>query len=452
MLTHHRRAVRRALILVTTLGLVSTFVISPAATAKAKKKTTKKAAATTVKKNTAAKPAGSITGGGGSKNSGTIKLGTYASGINAATGAAIPEETKKISQVWETMTNAAGGINGYKVEVLYRDARGDNARTLAAVKDLDSKGVVAIAGQGEAARLPAIVDYVNQKKIPVIGGQPYNLVNCSDPMLFPVPTCQAASTYGAATAAAAVGTKNFRDLFCIEVAACAAAVPIRTRAVQREGMKFSSESASAVAADYTAPCLSAKNAGIDFIQSTGLNFANLIRDCQRQNYHPTYAQGGAAAQSTIDAAKGENVAGNLTEAGAFYTGPEMARFRQAVAQTDLKYSEATLSQTAVQSWLGLEMAGAIIKKLSGPNPSRADFLAATYTIKGETLNGQVPPMDFTVQRPGTGLHANSDCWTQHVLKDGVFFHADRNGQVVSRLTWICGTGLKYVIGSDPTPA
>ena len=37
----------------------------------------------------------------------------------------------------------------------------------------------------------------------------------------------------------------------------------------------------------------------------------MVRDCARQNYHPTYAVGGAANQGVIDGANGENVAGGM---------------------------------------------------------------------------------------------------------------------------------------------
>ena len=38
-----------------------------------------------------------------------------------------------------------------------------------------------------------------------------------------------------------------------------------------------------------------------------MNPANFVRDCQRQNYHPTYAIGGVANQASIDNAQGENL-------------------------------------------------------------------------------------------------------------------------------------------------
>lgn len=381
---------------------------------------------------------------------GTIKLGTMATSLNSATGLAVVEETKKIGEAWQAMVNDGGGINGYKVQLLYRDERGDNARALAAIKELDAAGVVALVGQGEAARMPAIASYLNQKKIPVIGGQPYTNEYCSDPMFFPVPSCQADGVYGQVATARDVGAKHFRNVYCLEVAACATSVPQTKYAADREGIKFSAEGASAVAADYTATCLSAKNAGVDFFSSNGLNFANVVRDCARQGYHPTFAQGGGGTQANADAAKGESDAASMNQWGPFYDGPEVQQFRKAAAQANLKFADSTLSQTAVQSWLGFEMARAIIARLTQPNPTRADFLEATYTIKGETLGGQAPPIDFTVQRPGTGLHADSGCWSEYILKDGSFFQMNSHGQIVDRLTWICGTGYKYRIGQDPS--
>ncbi|MBW8827662.1 MAG: ABC transporter substrate-binding protein, partial [Acidobacteria bacterium] len=337
-------------------------------------------------------------------------------------------------------TNAAGGINGYKVAVEYRDSRGDSARGLAALRELEKDGVLVIVGQNIAnSALPAGDDMFSAKKLPVVGGQPYTPEFDTHPMYFPVSAGYYSGVYGQVALARDMGSKYFRNLFCTEVAACGQSVPVTNAAAQREGMKGDSQGASAVASDYTANCLDAKQKGVDFLQSNGTNFANLIRDCARQNYHPNYSSGGFANQSVIDAGKGENVGGQLYDFGIFYDGPEVARFRKALATTDLTVGGSNpAGQESVYDWVSWEMAGAAIKKLTQANPTRADFLNALYTIKGETLGGQVAPADYTTQKNGT--HAYNDCWTEATVKDGKWYHIDKNGQIVNKLTFICGTG------------
>jgi len=374
-------------------------------------------------------------------NKGIIKIGVLTSEVNSR-GQALAPEGKQMGQTWVDETNAAGGINGYKFELVYKNVNGDSSRALQALKDMDKAGVVAFT-EGDASVMPAIRDYMSQANLPVIGGQPYTNEFDWHPMFFQTEPGQAEGVYGQVAAARDVGAKHFRNVYCLEVAACATSVPETKYAADREGLKFSSQGASAVAPDYTATCLSAKNDGVDFFQSNGLNFANVVRDCSRQNYHPTYAEGGVANQSVIDAAKGENVAGNLYEFGIFYNGPEVQRFKQALAHTDQKVEDGTATQNSVQVWLGMEMIGAITKRLTTTGvPTRQQFINTIYTIKSEDLDGQIAPIDYTVQKPGTGRHASSDCWTEYIVKDAKLFHMNTHGQVVNRLTFICGTGWK----------
>lgn len=431
------------------VGLVlSLSAAAPAAAAA--KKTTKKAAKKVVKKTTkkAVKTTKKATSNaGGAANKGTIKLGTLWSSISSTTGAKTLEEAKKVAQVWVDTANAAGGVNGYKIELVARDNKNDIARGAANVKELESAGVLAIIGADAAAQISASDKLLQDKGLPYLGGVPYTPEFDDHPMFFPVSAGFTAGVYGQVAAARDAGAKHFRSLSCSEVAACSSSGPARAAAGQREGVKVTEQLASAVAPDYTANCISAKNDGVDFFQANGTNLANLVRDCTRQNYHPIFAQGGAANQAVIDAAKGEQIVGNLFEFGVFYDGPEVARFRQALGKTDLSLSGTTnpATQTSVQSWIAWEMAGAAINKLTQANPTRQDLVNALYSIKGETLGGQVPPLDYSVQRPGTGLHAGADCWTEQIVKDGKYFHMDTKGQVASRLTFICGTGKTYKI-------
>ncbi|MBW8825677.1 MAG: ABC transporter substrate-binding protein [Acidobacteria bacterium] len=446
-----RGASRRGLAIAVVLGLVFTLSSTEMAVAKTTKKCAKgyvktkgkcrkKAAAATTTKKAATTSTTATASPSSNTNKGVIKLGVISSEISSA-NVPIPAEGKQIAQAWVDATNAAGGINGYKFELIYKNANRDSARALQAIKDLDKAGVVAFT-EGDAGFMPSIRDYMTKANIPVIGGTPYTNEFDWHPMFFQVQPGQAEGVYGQVAAARDVGARHFRNVYCIEVAACATSVAETKYAADREGLKFSSEGGSAVAPDNTATCLSAKNAGVDFFQSNGLNFANVIRDCARQNYHPTYAQGGQASQATIDAAKGESVAGNLYEFGIFYNGPEVQRFKQALAHTDQKFEDGTAGQQSVQVWLGMEMMGAITKRLTTPGvPTRQQFIDTIYSIKSENLGGQIAPINYSVQKPGTGKHATSDCWTEHILKDGKMYHMDTHGQIVTKLTFICGTGF-----------
>jgi branched-chain amino acid transport system substrate-binding protein len=440
----HSRVGRRAVVLLASSSLALSFGATSAVQAKAIKKVSKTTARrkTTARPKTTAKKAPTPTTkpGVGSgvaakpANKGTIRIGTWGISFNPTTAVRTLEETRKIGEVWESAVNASGGINGYRVNVIYKDTAGDSARALAAIKDLDAQGVVALAGNGDSQRIPAILDYINQKKLPVIGGASFVPNYDTHPMLFPVSTNYYNSSYGTVPPAHDVGARHFRNMWCVENPGCPSSVPPGRDAARDLGMTYSDQSASALASDYTTNCISAKNANVDFLQLNGMGVAGFVRDCSRQNYHPIYGVGAAANQATIDALQGEQFAGEIQEIPAFYKGAEVKRFRDAIAKTDLVDGQYT--QDAMRAWLGFEMVGAVLKRMDAVNPTRADFLAALYTVKGETLDGQNQPVDYTTQKDGK--HAINRCWLEITLKDGKLTLMSTKGEAISKLTWICG--------------
>jgi len=306
----------------TTLGASGTTLPGGAPTTTARPRVTTTTAKGSKGTTTTVKRSGggtTSTTAGGAANKAVIKVGVIDSEVNGRGQPQAPEG-KQIGKAWVDMANAAGGINGYKFELVYKNVNGDSSRALAAVKDMASSGVIAFT-QSDASVMPAVRDEMAKDKLPVVGGEPYTNEFDWHPMFFQVQPGQAEGVYGQVAAARDVGAKHFRNVYCLEVAACATSVAETKYAADREGLKFSSEGASALAPDYTATCLNAKTAGADFFQSNGLNFANVVRDCARQNYHPTYAVGGAANQAVIDASKGENVAGNLYSSASSTTVP-----------------------------------------------------------------------------------------------------------------------------------
>jgi branched-chain amino acid transport system substrate-binding protein len=414
-----------------------------AVSAKAKKTTKKKVAAKTTAKTTLkATPAPGQQGNAPAANKGTVKIGMFGVSVSTTTGVRTLEETRKVGTAWETQVNKAGGINGYKVNVIYKDTNGDSARALAAVKDMDKQGVVTMAGHGDSTGLLAMLDYMKQKSLPLVGGSALDVSWETHPMLFNVGASYYAAIYGSPYGVKALGAKNYRRVYCTESPACVNSVPLGNRAAVALGMKGSAEGASAVAVDYTSNCLNAKNADIDALHIAGVNAVNLVRDCARQNYHPIYAQTVTTNfQATIDALKGERFAGPIQEFPAWYNGPEVADFKAAMRTTDLK--EGDYGQASVQAWLGLETVKAALMKLTAPNPSRAQFVQALCSLKDETLGGQTNAMDYTGQCNG-GRHSNNDCWFNDFVDDGQFKLLNAKGGVAKTIAEAvhCGTDTK----------
>jgi ABC-type branched-subunit amino acid transport system substrate-binding protein len=369
----------------------------------------------------------------GATERGTIKIGIIEqpTGNNGQPQIA---EAEKIAREWEREVNADGGINGYKVELVHKQGN-DTAQVLQAVTELDSAGVHAIVSRPNTY-ITGSLGKINSAQIPIVGGTPYTPEFDTNKFFFQVSASYYAGVAGQVWAAEAFGLKHFSNVYCTEVPACAQSVPVTEAASKVLGLQHSAVGASARAVDYTALCLSQKQKGVDFFQSNGLNTVNLIRDCKRQDYHPTYGVGGAASRSTVEALGGEKYAGNLYEFGAFYEGPEVERFRRAVDRTDLE--DGAWGQTVIQVWLGLEMIGAAMDRLDVDDPTRAQFLDALYSIEDEDLDGQIAPVDYTTQK--TGKHFLQDCFTLHTTENGELTHMDEEGEPVDELTFVCGSG------------
>jgi branched-chain amino acid transport system substrate-binding protein len=372
--------------------------------------------------------------GGSQEERGTIKIGIIEQSRSSTSGQPQIAEGEKIAREWAREINADGGINGYKVELVLKDAV-DTAAMLQAVTELDSAGVHAIVNRSNGT-LTGSLGKINEAQLPLVGGIPYYPDYDTNKYIFQVSASYYAGVAGQVFSAKAVGAKYFQNTYCTEVPACAQSVPVTAEAAKFLGMKHGGVGASARAVDYTAVCLAAKQAGVDFFQSNGMNQVNLIRDCIRQDYHPTYGIGGAASKATVEQLQGEKYAGNLYEFGAFYEGPEVERFRAAVERTDLE--DGAWGQTVIHVWLGLEMIGAAMERLDVDNPTRAQFLDALYSIEDEDLDGQIAPVDYTTQK--TGKHFLQDCWTLHTTENGELVHMDEDGEPVDELTFICGSG------------
>lgn len=435
---------RRGTALALAIGLVFTATGTQTAFAKKTKrkttkvrKTTKKPVATTKKATpaTTAKPQAAA-------SKGTVKVGVIGTSISATTGVKTAEETRKIAQAWEKRINTAGGINGYKVDVTYKDNSADPAKTVSVAKELDKAGVHVIAGQTIFAQMATVMGYFEEKKIPVIGGTPWFKESQTSPMFFPVNSNYNTGVFGIVSSAAHAGATHFRKLYCTEVAACAGSAPPMKKAAEILKINYSQQAASLFKTDYTAECLSAKSAGVDFFQIDGVQLAPVVRDCGRQNYHPIYGNGGGSGQSLLDNSQGERYTNKTDELGVDANWPELSGFRSLLATTDI--DKASLTQTSLQTYEGLQMVGAVLKRMSVANPTRADFLNAVYTVKGENLDGLLKPggVDYTVQKQ-PGSHVSNDCWVEFIIQDGKFVATNSKGQPAKSAldSWSCGSNF-----------
>ena len=371
--------------------------------------------------------AGCSSGGSGSKASTAT---TAASGAGASTTVAVSSPTSatltsapivlgsvetltsslgsfdaisdKAINAWASWVNSHGGVNGHPVKIVIKDDGGDQARSVAAAHELvEQDHVAAFINVGSGALISGWSDYMQQKSVPVIGGSVFSPLWSTSPVFFP-----AGGTFiEGATITLAIaknfGFKHYGAVFCAEAAQCKLAIAFLKARAGAVGIDFAyGGTVSSSAADYTATCLAAKDAGVDVMElgvatyDTGLNIA---KSCDRQGYHPAWIiPGEAISNKYLGSPLFNNAFGSPADLPWFADVPANADFKAAMAEAKLDLTTSDLPLTATDAWA----AGLLFQKavqLSGVTgvPTSADILAGLTKVSNETLGGFVPPLTFT---------------------------------------------------------
>jgi branched-chain amino acid transport system substrate-binding protein len=307
-------------------------------------------------------------------------------------------------KVWVKATNATGGILGRQVKLIAEDTKSDPTANLTATKKLISqdKVVALFPGGSQTAGLKAVVEAA---KVPLIGGQNTDTAFSSQ-YHFPAGT----STSQQIAALVKVGKKynsvaKGGEFYCAESPSCAASVDYLKATGEKLGAPVVyAASITATQPDFTAVCLAALNAGVNYIfVAHAAAIANrVITACTQNNFFPTYVA------PAFDKSYLENpsISGKVNLIGIFqdalFSGPAAFKFRAAVAKYDPGLANSpSFGQFAYQAWLSGElMKKAIIAaKPKGNTITRADILRGLYALKDETLGLQTPPLNYKKGQP-----------------------------------------------------
>lgn len=93
----------------------------------------------------------------------TIKIGLLANYSSIAVGYLTPGAYYAVNEI-----NEKGGVNGKKVEIVYRDTNGDAANLIQKLTELKDEGVVAIIGPDSDSMTPATAKWAEENKVVVI--------------------------------------------------------------------------------------------------------------------------------------------------------------------------------------------------------------------------------------------------------------------------------------------
>jgi branched-chain amino acid transport system substrate-binding protein len=288
--------------------------------------------------------------------------------------------------------NEHGGLNGHPMQVVTGDAGGDPARALSIVRDMvENKGVVALMGNlwvfsGHGPR-----QYLEEHKIPVIGGDGTLKVWDESPMYFSSGSPYPAMSLGAVKGLADLGHKKQAIIYCVEAEQCGVWRNIAKQRAASLGVEIVYEAQVSLAQpDFTAECIQAQRNGATGIQSAidGPSIARLSKSCAQQGYKPQYMGISLAIIDSIS--KEPTLEGLFAPQGNFPFTSASTPFEAEYQDTRQKYAPSLANSPAVATvWA----AGALLRELvkGAPLPAgkvtSADLLKGLYTIKDNNLNG-----------------------------------------------------------------
>lgn len=326
-----------------------------------------------------------------------------------------------VVQAWAKWTNAHGGINGHPVKVVTVDDGQNPAKGLAGVKKLvEEDKVMAIVGQ-MSLTTASWEKYAAQKGVPVVGGQSVETAFLTNPDFFASGSTLPLQLFGELALAKQAGKKNVGLFYCAETPVCAQLEPILAGLGKQLGLALTATKIASTAPNYTAPCLSFKQKGVDalFVAINSSAAPRVVDACAQQGFKPLNL--GASSTTERSWTKNPNLDGALVAGtNAVYTDeaiPGVKAFNTAIDQylPDLQSSDQ-FSYPLIYPWAGGELFAAAAKaaKLK-PSSTPADVAKGLYALKDETLGGVAPPLNFVRGKPGFPT-----CFFPAKLADGAF--------------------------------
>jgi branched-chain amino acid transport system substrate-binding protein len=323
-------------------------------------------------------------------------VGTYSGTLGSST---VGSDT--MVQVWAQWTNAHGGIAGHPVQVFTADDNADPARNRAEVQDMvENKHVIAFIADEIPLTFDASTSYLEQKHIPVIGGDLASSVWTSSPVFFPGGTTFFPALEATLKIAHDANATKFAIVYCVEAQACSLQYTHLSESASRYGEQVVYTSRmSLTQPDYTAQCLGAQQAGaqVVYLGADASGQERIAASCARQNYHPLWVTNSQAL--TTHMAQVPALDGMLAGATDFpwmLTGgsPEIDAFNQAIHQ----YAPSLEGSGAVAtSW----SSGELLKKAAaniGAVPSSDAIFNGLWSLKNETVGGLTPPLSYAAHQ------------------------------------------------------
>ncbi len=326
-------------------------------------------------------------------------------------------------QAWADYVNAHGGVDGHRVKVISEDDATNPATSTSEVHTLVSQDHI-VGLIDDSIVDSAWATYIQQQRVPVLGGNLSNSTFYTNPDFFPEGTTQNFLSDQIVLEAKKAGATNLAVLYCAEAVACQEAVPPIKSTGQSDGVPLVYSAAiSASAPSYAAPCLAAKQAG-----ATSMNVADASQiveavadGCKQQGYTPIpLGIGGSVGRSWATTPGLNNAIATQNDIPFFVSSTPATKTLAAALK---KYEPSVVSspnygEAVTNSWVSGLLIQAVAKAAgvtAATTVSSKTLTRGLYALHGATLDGMAPPLTFH-----SGKANSVNCFFYMRVKNGSF--------------------------------
>ena len=329
-------------------------------------------------------------------------------------------------QVWVKDANIRGGVNGHEVKLNVYDTAGDPARHRALVQQaVEKDGVKAFLANTETFTGSCCTDYINTKRVPVVGSDTASSWFYTNAMYFPQASSGDDMAYGAIASVAQQiipqGKNKVAGMTCVEAGICKDAQRVWSGAARKLGLEVVYQAQVSISQpDFTAECLAARNAGAEIVLMgfDSNTVQRMVSSCVRQSYHPTWATTSIA----ITSAYKDNPSIDGLVAGSqafpwFQTGtPATDQYQAAMKRFGARIAP---SAGPAVGWLAGKVFERAAANLPEP-PTSAALLEGLWSIQNDDMDGLTLPLTYQRDKPSP----QRACWFNILLKDGAWRSPD----------------------------
>lgn len=356
-------------------------------------------------------------GDGGGSGGPPIVIGTVGT-YSGPQGSAYAQAPRAL-QAWAAATNAKGGINGRKVQVIVYDDGGDGAKARSQVQDLvEQRKAAAMVASFSPTTLPAWRSYVEQKRFPVVGGSCSMFWHTST-SLFPQCAAQDMQAFGIVKLGAALNVgKKFGGLFCTEASDCTHLEDLyfNKGMAKKAGLEpVYRARVSITQPDFTSECIQARNAGVELftVIADPNTLSRVAASCRRQNFTPQFISGGFLVDVNTPKQPGlSNVAIMMPTFP--FEGLSTPIYKEFSSVWKKYGGGAAPGPTASYAWAAAKLFEKAARAAGDDVSTSAGIVKGLYTIKNDRLGGLTVPISFVPGKPA----ADAGCWFVMRAVDG----------------------------------